>query len=81
MKSAVTRSATSFITLASMRNHRNGLRNLFVSDEWHATSLSTSHKGRQVENIVVSMPFWNKVEYCLRASQPLLDALRIADGN
>jgi hypothetical protein len=27
------------------------------------------------------MPFWEKVENCLRASQPLLIALRIADGD
>jgi len=63
-----------------MHRHRNGLRNLFVSDEWHTNSLSTSIEGRQVANIVLSMPFWNNMENCLRASQPLLIALRIADG-
>lgn len=81
VRPAVTRFATSFLTLASMHRHRNGLRNLFVSDEWHALSFSTSQEAKQVENIVLSMPFWNKVEYCLRASQPLLIALRIADGD
>uniref|UniRef100_A0A0A9CSM2 HAT C-terminal dimerisation domain-containing protein n=1 Tax=Arundo donax TaxID=35708 RepID=A0A0A9CSM2_ARUDO len=64
-----------------MHRHRNGLRNLFVSDEWHTTSFSTSVEGQLVENIVLSMPFWHKVENCLRASQPLLIALRIADGD
>jgi hypothetical protein len=29
----VTRFATSFLTLASMHKHKNGLRNLFVSEE------------------------------------------------
>jgi hypothetical protein len=41
----------------------------------------TFQEGRQVENIVFLVPFWNKLEYCLRASQPLLVALRIADGD
>jgi hypothetical protein len=33
VRMGVTRFATSFLTLASMHRHRNGLRNLFVSDE------------------------------------------------
>jgi hypothetical protein len=33
VRPGVTRFATSFLTLASMHRHRNGLRNLFVSDE------------------------------------------------
>ena len=61
-----------------MYKHKNGLRNLFVSDEWHANNLSTTFEGKQAENIVLSMPFWTRVENCLRASQPLLIALRIA---
>lgn len=81
VRPAVTRFATSFLTLASMHRHRNGLRNLFVSEEWHATRFPNSAEGKQVENIVLSMPFWNTVENCLRASQPLLIALRIADGD
>jgi hypothetical protein len=81
VRPAVTHFATSILTLASMHKRRNGLRNLFVSDEWHATSFSTSKEGRQVENIVLSMPFWNEVDNCLRTSQTLLVALRIADGD
>ena len=81
VRPAVTRFATSFLTLASLHKNRSGLRNLVVSDEWHATSFSTTQEGRRVENIILSMPFWNKVELCLRASQPLLVALRIVDGD
>jgi hypothetical protein len=39
---------------------------------------STAFEGKQAENIVLSMPFWTRVENWLRASQPLLIALRIA---
>jgi hypothetical protein len=81
VRPAVTRFATSFLTLASMHRHRNGLRSLFVSDDWNNNSLSRSSEGRQVVNIVLSMPFWNNMENCLRATQPLLIALRIADGD
>jgi hypothetical protein len=57
MRAAVTRFATSFLTLESMHKLRNGLRNLIASDEWHPSSISTFQEGRQVENIVLSMPF------------------------
>jgi len=50
-------------------------------DPTKANSLSNTSEGKQVEDFVLSMPFWNRVEFCLRASQPLLVALRIADGD
>ncbi|KAG2572458.1 hypothetical protein PVAP13_7KG180555 [Panicum virgatum] len=77
----VTRFATSYLTLASMHQHKNGLKTLFVSDEWQANTLSKTAKGQQCQKNALSLPFWNKVENCLRASQPLLVALRIADGD
>jgi hypothetical protein len=64
-----------------MYKHKNGLRALVVSEEWHAKSLSNTSEGKQVEDIILSMPFWNRVECCLRASQPLIVALRIANGD
>jgi hypothetical protein len=64
-----------------MYRHRNGLRTLFLSDEWHQTKFFTSQEGVQVENIALSIQFWQNMENCLRASQPLLIALRIADGD
>jgi hypothetical protein len=82
VRPGVTRFATSFLTLASMHRHRNGLRNLFVSDEWHQTRFPTTQEGQQIENIILSKKqFWQNLENCLRASQPLLIALRIADGD
>ena len=73
--------ATSFLTLASMYRHRNGPRALFYCEEWHVSRFSTTTEGQQAENIVLSAPFWNKVENCPKATQPLLVALKIADGD
>ena len=81
VRPGVTRFATSFLTLASMHRHKNALRSLVVCDEWHNLSFSATQEGRRVENIILSAPFWSKVELCLKASQPLLIALRIADGD
>lgn len=66
---------------SSMHKNKQGLRSLFVSEEWHSNSLSKSAEGRQAENTILSIPFWTKVEYCIKATQPLLIAMRIADGD
>ena len=81
VRPAVTRFATSFLTLASMHRHKQGLRSLFVSDDWHCNKLAASEEGKSAERIVLSIPFWNHLENCLKASQPILIALRIADGD
>ena len=39
IRPVVTRFATSYLTLASMHQHKNGLKTLFVSDEWQANNL------------------------------------------
>jgi hypothetical protein len=77
----VTQFATSFLTLASMYKHKSKLQGLFVSDEWNGSKFSLVKEGEQDENIVLSVSFWQTLENCLRASQPLLIALRIADGD
>jgi hypothetical protein len=81
VRPAVTRFATSYLTLASMYKNKNGLRALVVSEEWHNNPLSLSIEGKRVEDIILSAPFWTKLEYCLKVSQPLLIALRIVDGD
>jgi hypothetical protein len=45
VRPGVTRFATSFLTLASIHRHRNSLRNMFVSDEWHQTRFPTTQEG------------------------------------
>jgi hypothetical protein len=46
VRPGVTRFATSFLTLASMLMHRNGLKSLFVSDEWHLTKFPNTKRAR-----------------------------------
>jgi hypothetical protein len=81
VRPTVTRFSTSFLTLTSMYRHRNGLRALFYCEKSHASCFSTTTEGQQAENIVLPAPFWNKVENFLKATQPLLVSLRIADGD
>jgi hypothetical protein len=64
-----------------MHRHKQGLKNLVVSDEWYANKLPTTTEGHLIERILLNVQFWTKVENFLRATQPLLIALRIADGD
>jgi hypothetical protein len=61
VRPGVTQFSTSFLTLASMHRHRNGLINLFVSDEWHQTRFLTTQEGQQVENIILSKNSFGKI--------------------
>ncbi|XP_043703201.1 uncharacterized protein LOC122653288 [Telopea speciosissima] len=61
--------------------HKDALRRLFLSDHWEQSKLSHTEAGKQIAEIVISTPFWNGVQDCLRASLPLLQVLRIVDGD
>jgi hypothetical protein len=57
------------------------LRGLFVSDDWTRSKLSSTEAGKKVIEILLSTNFWNSVQDCICASQPLLIVLRIVDGD
>ena len=65
VRPAVTRFATSFLTLASMQKNKQGLKSLFVCDEWHNHKLAKTREGELVESIILPVPFWTKLENCL----------------
>nr|XP_020199817.1 uncharacterized protein LOC109785632 [Aegilops tauschii subsp. strangulata] len=81
VRPGATRFATSFLTLESMWKQRQTLKTLFVSPQWYANRLKDNEGGKAAEATVISVSFWQSVEHCMRASQPLLRALRIADGD
>ncbi|KAL9669755.1 hypothetical protein QQ045_007304 [Rhodiola kirilowii] len=69
----------SYITY--LYKNKDALRKLFGSKEWFDSKLATTNAGRKVHDDVLSTRFWNNVEDCIRASQPLLVVLRIVDGD
>lgn len=81
VRAGVTRFASSFLTLQSVLKHQEPLRQLFVSDDWVKCKVSSTQAGKNVEDTVLSSHFWNMVKDCLRASLPLLQLLRIVDGD
>ncbi|XP_066324564.1 uncharacterized protein [Miscanthus floridulus] len=81
VRPGVTRFATAFLTLRSLHTHKDALKFLFVSDDWTKSKLARTEAGKKVHDTILSTEFWNSVEDCLRASQPLIILLRIVDGD
>ena len=81
VRPGVTRFATAFLTLRSLHTHKDALKFLFVSDDWTKSKLARTEAGKKVHDTILSTEFWNSVEDCLRASQPLIVLLRIVDGD
>jgi hypothetical protein len=72
--------ATSFLTLANMWKQRQGSKALFVSNEWCESKMKNTEVGN-ARVVCHSVAFWQAVEDCMRASQPILIFLRIVDGD
>ncbi|GAV78532.1 zf-BED domain-containing protein/DUF659 domain-containing protein/Dimer_Tnp_hAT domain-containing protein [Cephalotus follicularis] len=75
LRPSVTRSASSFATLQNMLDHRSGLRRMFLSNRWISSRFSKSNEGKEVEKIVLSVSFWNEVQYVSKAMDPVMQVL------
>jgi hypothetical protein len=81
VRPAATRFATAFLTLKSLIKHKSALRSLFTCQAWVGNKLAKTQAGLNVAEIVLSTEWWHSIEDCLRASAPLLQVLRVADGD
>ncbi|XP_020997317.2 uncharacterized protein LOC107485690 [Arachis duranensis] len=77
---AVTRFATSFLSLERLFEEKGNMRRIFTSDEWAKNKLSKEAKGREATKIVIMSSFWNHVKYTLKIMGPLVRVLRLVDG-
>ncbi|KAK3198264.1 hypothetical protein Dsin_021679 [Dipteronia sinensis] len=81
VRSGVTRFASAFLTLQSLLEKKDKLRPLFTSTDWEKCKWLKSVKGKAAYNTVLSIMFWNGMEYCLRVFSPLVRVLRLVDGD
>ncbi|XP_042454068.1 uncharacterized protein LOC122038398 [Zingiber officinale] len=80
VRPGVTRFASSFLTLQSLLDKKQELRNMMTSNEWDSTKWSRSKKGKEAFDVVVPNDFWNSMDLCLRIFTPLVKVLRLVDG-
>ena len=57
------------------------LQMLFVSQEWSSSAWAKKSKGKAVKKIIMNdHTFWPHVIYCLKSTKPLVQVLRLVDG-
>ncbi|XP_020988795.2 uncharacterized protein LOC107463415 [Arachis duranensis] len=80
VRHAVTRFATSFLSLERLYEEKGNLRRMFTSDDWVRNKLSREAKGREATKIVIRPCFWNHVKYTLKIMGPFVRVLQLVDG-
>ena len=81
VRPGVTRFASSFLSLESLVEKKDGLRQMFTSGEWEKCKWANTVKGREAYSTMVSLSFWNGVNLCLKVFGPLVKVLRLVDGD
>ncbi|XP_023753458.2 uncharacterized protein LOC111901831 [Lactuca sativa] len=77
--SCVTRFATQFYTLQSVRENRHHLQVLFVSEQWRKSDFAKKARGKRVEKIVSKQSFWDGVYLACQIYAPLVDIVRLVN--
>ncbi|KAF8387715.1 hypothetical protein HHK36_026369 [Tetracentron sinense] len=81
LRPAVTRFATSFVTLRSLLDHRTGLKRMFQSNKWLSSQFSKLDEGKEVEKIVLNATFWKKMQYVRKSVDPIMQVLQKVDSD
>lgn len=82
VRPAITRFATSFLTLRRLYELKGELIGLFTSDKWKDSVYAKKQKGIQVCNIIFDgQNFWINVELCLKIASPIIKVLRMVDSD
>ncbi|CAI0443975.1 unnamed protein product [Linum tenue] len=81
VRAAVTRFATSYLTLGSLSENKGQLMTMFSSEKWRKSSFASIQEGKRVHGIVLDGRFWRDVTTCLRAALPLVKVLRLVDSD
>ncbi|XP_010527565.1 PREDICTED: uncharacterized protein LOC104804899 [Tarenaya hassleriana] len=80
VRHAVTRFATSYLSLERLFQEKDHLRRMFTSNEWRTNKLAKEAKGKEAEKIVIMPSFWSNVKYTLKIMAPLVQVLRLVDS-
>lgn len=81
LRPAVTRFATSFLTLQSLQKQKDNLVALFASQEWSESTYAKSHEAKFAKHHVLhDREFWGRVSFCIKGVLPLVCVLREVDS-
>lgn len=81
LRPAATRFTTTFLTIQSMYELSEPLQQMFVSTEWGSCNWAKKADGKEIKKIIMDeRSFWPSVVYSLKTTKPLVEVLRIVDG-
>ncbi|KAK2431194.1 hypothetical protein QL285_029453 [Trifolium repens] len=80
VRPAVTRFATSYLTLACLMENKGALIRMFTSNQWTSSKFSKTVDGKQIEEVVMDKGFWKDIIICLKGAGPLIKVLRMVDS-
>ncbi|KAI3929155.1 hypothetical protein MKX01_006391 [Papaver californicum] len=70
-----------FLISETIESQKNNLWKMFTSPEWKSLTLASTADGRMVADLVTGEPsFWTEAEMLVKASTPLIRALRLLNG-
>ncbi|XP_038713405.1 uncharacterized protein LOC120007275 [Tripterygium wilfordii] len=81
IRPAVTRFATTYLTLGCLSEYKGALMTMFSSSKWKESKFVRTEEGKGVENIVLDSRFWGDVGICLKAALPLMKVFRLVDSD
>ena len=78
---AITRFATTFISLKSLLNSMWDVKSMLLSQDWRELSISRKPEGEGICRLVsYDQSFWAGVEEVCAISEPLVRVLQLIDG-
>ncbi|KAL4180124.1 hypothetical protein AMTRI_Chr13g90570 [Amborella trichopoda] len=81
IRPAITRFATDYLAVDSIRQSEGALKRLFTCEEWLNDRLSKSSTGIKVDNIISNRLFWSRCSSVVEATAPLVTVLRMVDAD
>ncbi|KAL4558328.1 hypothetical protein LXL04_036526 [Taraxacum kok-saghyz] len=78
---AITRFATSFITLSQFHRQKHNLRKMVLSNEWATAKWSGDPTAKKIKEYFISDSFWRHILYSIKLTGSLVKVLRIVDGD
>ncbi|KAI3675421.1 hypothetical protein L1987_85011 [Smallanthus sonchifolius] len=81
LRPAATRFATAFLTIQSIYESKEALQQMFVSTEWNTCAWAKKADGKEIKKIIMDeRSFWPSVDYSIKTTMPLVEVLRLVDG-
>jgi len=81
IRPALTRFATSYLTLGCLNDNKGSLIRMFTSEEWQSSQFVKTRDGGFVESLILDKEFWKNILNCLRGAMPLIKVLRMVDSD